>query len=141
MVYICECCTYTTDKKFNYEKHLLTTRHRLIEQTQQSATPKQPIVNLNSDIETEKVTLGFKCKYCDKHFGFKQSMYRHMKYTCTKNKGEVLKETFKQTETDFERQNQMLHKIIDEQSLMIDKLMRHVEIQGSFKLIQNIQPA
>jgi hypothetical protein len=141
MVYLCECCTYTTDKKFNYDKHLLTKRHRLIEQTQQQATHKQHIVNLNSPIEIEKLTPDFRCKYCDKQFGFKQSMYRHMKYTCTKNKGEVLNDTFKQSETDFERQKQMLHKIIDEQSLMIDKLIRHVEIQGSFKLIQNIQHA
>jgi hypothetical protein len=26
------------------------------------------------------------CKHCDKEFSFKQSMYRHMKYTCKKNK-------------------------------------------------------
>ena len=33
----------------------------------------------------------------------------------------------------------MLHKIIEEQSLLIDKLMRNVEIQGSFNTTNNIQ--
>jgi len=33
----------------------------------------------------------------------------------------------------------MLHDIIDKQSLIIDKLMKNVEIQGSFNTTNNIQ--
>ena len=35
------------------------------------------------------------CKYCKKNFTTKQSMYRHIKYTCKKNEDEDLKELVK----------------------------------------------
>lgn len=141
MVYRCECCKYTTDKKFNYEKHLLTVRHRLIEKNQQQLQTTQ-----KQHVDLEKVATEFRCKYCDNKFRFKQSMYRHIKYTCSKNKDEDLKELvellkkrIEQQEINIETQKQMLHKIIDGQSLLIDKLMRNVEIHGSFNTTNNIQ--
>jgi len=30
MEYNCECCKYSTSKRFNYEKHLLSKKHLLI---------------------------------------------------------------------------------------------------------------
>jgi hypothetical protein len=68
-----------------------------------------------------------------------------MKYTCTKNKEELkdwvdlLTKRIEQQETNIELQKQMLHKIIEDQSLLIDKLMRNVEIHGSFNTTNNIQ--
>jgi hypothetical protein len=38
---------------------------------------------------------------------------------------------------NFELQKEMLHKIIGEQSLLIDKLIRNIEIQGSFNTTNN----
>jgi len=73
-------------------------------------------------------------------------MYRHIKYTCTKNKEEDLKEwvellkkRIEKHEMNFEIQKQMLHDIIDKQSFIIDKLMKNVEIQGSFNTTNNIE--
>ena len=51
MTHICECCKYETNKKFNYEKHLLSERHTLIEKSfliQQKTTQKPPKVNIES---------------------------------------------------------------------------------------------
>ena len=30
MKYACECCNYTTQRKFNYDKHILSNKHKLV---------------------------------------------------------------------------------------------------------------
>ena len=77
-------------------------------------------------------------------------MYRHIKYTCTKNKDEDLKELVRlmniqleQQKNEFlsqlQTQKQELTKKIESQSKQIDKLMGKLEIHGSFNTnIQNI---
>jgi len=149
MEYFCDCCKYATTKRFNYDKHLTSIKHGLIEKSQQTqllTTTKQHNDNLKTTIELKKVATEFTCKYCERHFRFRQSMYRHIKYTCIKNKEEdlkdrvdLLKRRIEQQETNIEMQKQMLHKIIDEQSLLIDKLIRNVEIRDSFNTTNNIQ--
>ena len=87
-----------------------------------------------------------KCQYCDKSFSFKQSMYRHIKYSCTKNKDEDLKELVRlmnlkaeaeraqfQTENkELKTENKELQKQLDTQAKQIGKLMGKLEIHGSF---------
>jgi hypothetical protein len=31
MEYTCECCLFSTKKKYNYDKHVLSNKHKLIE--------------------------------------------------------------------------------------------------------------
>ena len=146
MIHRCECCKYTTEKRFNYEKHIKSERHILIEKSQQKQLPttqKQLSDNPKTTFELEKVATEFTCKYCEQQFRFRQSMNRHIKYTCTKNKDEDLKELVRllnqrleQQETNIELQKQK----IESQSKQIDKLMGKLEITGSFNTtnIQNI---
>ena len=93
-IYDCECCKYKTPIKTHFTKHLQTKKHlRLI--NSQPKTPKsQPKVNMESTFSqpySENITntivsdiTPFQCKYCQKYFKFKQSMYKHIKYTCKK---------------------------------------------------------
>jgi len=30
MKYTCECCNYTTQRKFNYDKHMTSNKHKLV---------------------------------------------------------------------------------------------------------------
>jgi len=30
MKYTCECCIYTTQRKFNYDKHMTSNKHKLV---------------------------------------------------------------------------------------------------------------
>jgi len=60
------------------------------------------------------------CKYCDKPFTHIQSMYRHIKYTCNKNKDEDLKELvrllnlqIKQKDSELEYQKKQIDKLMD----------------------------
>jgi hypothetical protein len=105
MSHSCSVCSYTTVIKANYNKHLLTQKHLLkcqnlnivnqdnsgnmtkIDKADESdksdnlksineSTQSQPIVN---------PTQAFVCKFCEQSFKFKQSMYKHIKYSCKNN--------------------------------------------------------
>ena len=73
-------------------------------------------------------------------FSFRQSMNRHIKYSCTKNKDEDLKELVRLMNVQLETQRQEFTKKIDAQAKQIEKLMGKLEIHGSFNTthIQNI---
>ena len=73
-------------------------------------------------------------------FSFRQSMNRHIKYSCTQNKDEDLKELVRLMNAQLETQRQEFTKKIDAQAKQIEKLMGKLEIHGSFNTthIQNI---
>ena len=104
MEYFCKCCDYTTMYPANYKKHLETKKHKALSKL-------------------------FICKYCEKEFKFKQSMYHHIKYTCKKNNDEDLKELVRllnkerEDRKDLEKQVQTQHK-------QIEKLAGKLEIHG-----------
>ena len=86
MEHNCECCKYSTFKRFNYDKHLLSKTHLLITEkakvSQQLAKISRPAAEISQ----------IKCKYCGQIYKHKSSLSKHIKYTCTKNKDEDLKE-------------------------------------------------
>jgi len=144
--YCCDICNFSTVLKSNYTSHVASKKHIRFTQIKPADNTKQPTDNPKTTIKLEKVATEFTCKYCERQFRFRQSMNRHIKYTCTKNKEKYLKECvellekrIEQQETNIEKQKQLFHTIINEQSLLIDKLMRNVEIHGSFNTTNNIQ--
>jgi hypothetical protein len=148
-----------TDIKANYNKHLTSQKHKLkVENSHakcddtksiSSALASQPKVNPES---TQSQPMGnpestslFVCHYCEQQFKFKQSMYRHIKYSCTKNKTEDLAELVRllnlqieQQRNDFQSQLQTQTKHIETQQKQIDKLMGKLEINGSFNTTINM---
>jgi len=115
-------------------------------------TKQQTPDNIPTTKVIEKDEHEFACKYCDKRFSFRQSMNRHIKYTCTKNKDEDLKELVRlmniqmeQQKTEFlsqlQTQKQELNKKIESQSKQIDKLMGKLEVGNTFNtaIVNNIQ--
>ena len=116
MEYVCKCCDYTTTYQTNYKKHLESKKHKELAQV-------------------------FVCKYCDKEFSFKQSMYRHIKYTCTKNKDEDLKELVRLLNKEREDRKDLEKQVLT-QNKQIEKLAGKLEIHGvngSFNTTTNIQ--
>ena len=139
MNYSCKCCHYQTYVKANYLKHLSTQKHILklgnvtqIDMNTKSindtvvvnpkSTKSQPIVSRESTLPT------YVCKYCEQSFKFKQSMYRHIKYSCMKNKDEDLKELVRLMNLQLQHKD----KQIETQARQIEKLMGKLEINGSF---------
>ena len=71
MEYNCELCKYKTTHQTNYKKHLTSNKHKK-----------------NEDEFNKKK---FSCKYCGQMYHHKQSVNKHIKYSCTKNKDEDVK--------------------------------------------------
>ena len=98
MEYVCKGCDYTTTYPANYKKHLETKKHKAL-------------------VDAPHV-----CKYCDKEFKFRQSMYRHIKYTCKKNKDEDIKELVRLLNKEREDRKEL--------EKQIEKLAGKLEIHG-----------
>jgi len=147
MVYNCECCNYSTIRYYNYGKHIESKKH-LFFFRKNTDNPKQLADNPKQPADNPKTTqenINFICKYCNQKFSFRQSMNRHIKYTCTKNKDEDLKELVRLLNNQLEEQkNEFTQKLdsqtkkLESQSKQIEKLMGKLEIHGSFnKTINN----
>jgi hypothetical protein len=160
MEFTCECCLYNTTVKSNYTKHLSSTKHILrssnkvkqvvapveCDKSKVSASQLKDIPDTpKNTLETPEVTpvSGIFCKYCNQSFHFKQSMYRHIKYSCKKNKDEDLKELVrllnlrleterKELQAQIAEQKKTFEKKFDTQAKQIGKLMGKLEINGSF---------
>jgi hypothetical protein len=74
------------------------------------------------------------CKYCEKEYKHKSSLSNHIKYRCTKNKDEDLKELVRLLNLQLQEQQNK----IEVQNKKIEKLMGKLEISGSFNTT-NIQ--
>jgi hypothetical protein len=132
MEHNCECCKYSTFKRFNYDKHLLSKTHLLITEkakvSQQLAKISRPVAEISQ----------IKCKYCGQIYKHKSSLSKHIKYTCTKNKDEDLKELVRLLNNQLEEQKKEFTTKLESQSKQIEKLMGKLEIHGSFnKTINN----
>ena len=84
--YECKCCGFFTVLKTNYTTHLRTYKHIRKTQVKPKALTQPPAVEPLPPAQVVEVlpvsVHEIKCKKCNKHFKFKQSMYRHIKYTC-----------------------------------------------------------
>tara|TARA_B100000900_G_C20431455_1_gene655172 strand:- start:36 stop:935 length:900 start_codon:yes stop_codon:yes gene_type:complete len=60
--YFCECCNYTTSKKYDYNKHLTTRKHEMMTKGLQKNSTKEQYI----------------CS-CGKEFKQRQNLYRHKK--------------------------------------------------------------
>jgi hypothetical protein len=117
--YRCEKCNYNTNSKYNYERHIISALHT----------------------NYEKGMSSFICKYCEQTYKHKSSLSKHIKYSCTKNKDEDLKELVRLLNSQLQAQSSQLqsqNQQIQTQSKQIEKLMGKLEINGSFNTT-NIQ--
>ena len=117
--YYCECCNYNTHIKTHFKKHLVTNKHKKSTQNQQK-------VNKKSTQSQQSYICEHKCQYCLKDFTTKQAMYRHIKYTCKKNKDEDLKELARLLNETICGKDKQLEKM----QKQIDKLTNKLQIQN-----------
>ena len=115
-LYTCECCGYSTHIKTHYMKHLLTKKHET-----------------NSKTQKESKKESYQCRYCFKNFKFKQSMYKHIKYSCKKNTDEDLKELARllnEHGTNYELSNKKVDYLKKKINKLTNKLQITNVIQG-----------
>lgn len=128
--YTCECCCFSTHIKTHYMNHLKTKKHQKYKKSQPKvnikSTESQHLVNLYKKFD---VCTPFQCQYCNKFFKFKQSMYKHIKYTCKKNKDEDLKELARLL-NEKDRQMEDKDSQLEKMQRQIDKLTNKLQIQN-----------
>jgi hypothetical protein len=74
-IFRCDQCDYTCYKKYNWDKHILTSKHKNIDQCLPDIDPKVAKVAKSS------ISKKYLC-ICGKSYGYKQSIYHHRK-SCT----------------------------------------------------------
>jgi hypothetical protein len=141
MKFTCECCNYSTDVKVNFNKHINSKKHKLVEsksvvspgKSKVSPEPVQSIPIVNS-LENEN----FSCKYCGQKYKHKQSVTKHIKYSCTKNKTEDLTELVRLLNLQLEQQKNEFETKLQSQTKQIEKLMDKLEINNTYNTSNTI---
>jgi len=122
---------FTDKHKLNYKKSQVTTSEKSSVKKVSKVSQKLAKVS----IELAKVSQKYLCKYCEKEYNHKSSLSKHIKYSCTKNKDEDLKELVRlmnlQLESEREHRKEV-QKQVETQAKQIEKLMGKLEIHGSF---------
>jgi len=116
-------------------------------QSHPKVIPKSSQIWVTGTTPNEVQKKEFVCKLCDRHFAFKQTMYRHMKNSCTK-KEEDYKELVRLLNTQIENQKKEFEEEKEERKKetlalvkQIESLKGKLEIKGSFNnnTINNVQ--
>ena len=71
-IFYCDKCDYNTSKKYNYDKHLLTSKHREV-------TPGDIKVAKSCTINSNNI-----CSLCNKEYSSRNGLWKHTK-TCVSN--------------------------------------------------------
>ena len=151
--YLCKCCDYQTKLKGDYKRHLKTKKHEVMFFLSTKNNNCQQFDNNLTTFCQHKNMVEHKCKYCDKCFKHRQSMYRHIKYYCKKSHDEGIQEyvnllnekeqEIKEKDLALKNSSIQLVKIEKQLSLLTKKLQikninNGVYIQGNLHNIQNI---
>jgi hypothetical protein len=120
--YLCENCNYKTDKKFNYEKHLLTLKHL-------------KSIKCNSNVAKSSFSK-FVCKICSKNYKDSSGLWRHNK-KCSgieieNGIGKVNKLT---KPDDKEKQLEVITELFQEQ-MKENKELKELLIEQNKKLLE-----
>ena len=131
--YYCKCCNYNAKVKSSYDKHLKTKKHMESSKSHHLVTPKSPFSHPKVTILQDTTLTPFQCHYCNKQFKYKQGMYRHIKYTCKKNKDEDFKELARllnEKDKQIEKKDKQIEKMQLTMQKQIDKLTQKLQIQN-----------
>ena len=129
VIYTCITCEFSTKRKAEYKRHLETKKHIESSKSHHFVTPNSPFCHQFDTFLTPQKNTLFPCKYCNKLFKYRQGMYRHIKYTCKKNKDEDFKELARLMN---EKDKQIMEKDsrLDKMQKQIDKLDNKLQIQN-----------
>jgi hypothetical protein len=86
-IYECSCCQFSTTIQGNYKRHLTTKKHN--SRSEPSKNHPEPSNNHPEPSKNHPEPSKLSCKHCSKPFTCKNSMYRHIKHRCTKQKEDV----------------------------------------------------
>lgn len=123
--YHCKCCKYKTNVKCNYDKHMNSKKHFMVVNNDHLQTKIKDDENMFSyALQSNHV-----CKYCEKRFTTRTSMYRHIKYSCKHNDDEDLKELVRLLNKQLDDKDSEMKCQISNMQKQIDRLTSKLQIQ------------
>ncbi len=135
MTYNCDFCNFHTIRRDNYKRHLETMKHIELMKSKPKVSPNtsksKPKVSPPPPYDPDENRTDYVCKYCDKLFKHKQSMSKHIKYSCKQNKDEDLKELVRLMNLQLQQKDEELEyqkKQNEKQQKQIDKLMDKLQV-------------
>jgi hypothetical protein len=137
MAFHCELCKYSKVRRYNYDKHIKSEKH-ILKSKPTTSFEEVSLTEAKVSHTEHPVPEIFKCKYCEQCYRHKSSLSKHIKYSCTKNKDEDLKELVRLMNIQMEQQKQDYTNKIETQAKQIEKLMGKLEISGSFNTTNNV---
>ena len=114
--YSCKKCDYECSNKYNFNKHLSTTKHKM-KQMKQEKLPKS-----RQGI--------YACKQCNQNFKSRTTLWRHTKESCTG----LMKNTVKE---DFDGLSKSMELLQKKEDPLINTLLKLVEVQTKNQVISN----
>lgn len=143
MKYNCDPCTYCTNRKSSYDRHLTSTKHKT--KTREYNNMEKKIVKRTTDaLNCEKL---FQCSYCKASYKHQRSMKRHMnacsnkteyllKYEESEKKVEQLLKNNTELKENFDELKEDNKKLKEKYELLIEKYdIKRDELEES--LIEN----
>ena len=103
-VFECTVCKYRTNVKCNFDKHLITEKH------------KKNIRN----VPVIPAPIGLKCKHCDKFFSHKPSLQRHENHRCKHNKTSQELIQLQTEVTELQKLVKLLHLQLRQKDVLLD---------------------
>ena len=103
-IYECKLCDYNTSNKYDYEKHLQTSKHK----TMSLSMAASDVSIQNSEKSQQKI---FTCYICNKNYKDNSGLWRHKKIC--KNENENGKEKEKEIKNMTETQNSEIQELKD----------------------------
>jgi hypothetical protein len=117
--YYCEKCDYYTSKKYNYDKHLTTDKHK---------------ISIVADMEMAKVAnhnYGFACKNCKQTFKTNSGLWKHSK-KCNQIKTQMILNVIKDDKNihDFlmEQNKQLIEQLSQQNKQLIEQNSKLIEL-------------
>lgn len=74
--FICCKCNYSTNKKYNYDKHLLTTKHKLMVNMIFNNKVDKVIEKINQENQSQQKENKYVCD-CGKRYKYRQGLFVH----------------------------------------------------------------
>jgi hypothetical protein len=130
--YVCTICHYKCSKKFNWERHILTSKHI-------NAT-KINKVSTNNEQKEQKQIVKHLCEYCNKEYNDRTGLWRHKK-KCNieeKNMNTILNPDQSKTTQEIEELKEFMKYLMKENSEMKNMMIDVIKNGTSNTSITNI---
>ena len=131
--YYCECCDYYCIKKYNWDRHLITSKHKKKQQGDKFASVleknEQPISTNTCIINNSK----YRCENCNKQYNSRNGIWKHKKI-CSSNTKE--QDTIQTQTTNNITDKELIMMLIKENSEFKNMIMKVVE-NGTCNLVNN----